>query len=253
MYTHQLADIGIELLEPYKGAKTHHTMRCVACNHEWSATPISKVQNFKKWGKGGCPECTRTHKDKEKNIIRTTNIQKLKDRGIVVLDDWDGTTGKGKESMCIDVTVKNTNCGHTFTATSKNLLTRNVSCPICAREYKNSVLTASSKTRSEEWQKTATDWKIYKSAVTKLTRKNYLANKAVINPQNLPTGRAGVEGAYHIDHIVPIRYCYNNNIPEHICADPSNLQMLGWRENVGSRDKLKGDVPAIFEQFIASA
>ena len=250
MYITQLDNIGIELMEPYSGAKKHHRMRCKRCHHEWSATPISKIQNHKKWSNGGCPQCTKNSKDAERARIRVANIQKLNRRGIEVLSNWDGMTGEGKQSACVNVTVKNTICGHTFTATSKNLLTRHVSCPVCARECKNSVLTACSKARSEEWQKTASEWKIYKSAVTKLTRKNYTNNKHIINPDNLPTGKAGTEGAYHIDHIVPIRYCYNNNIPVEICAHPSNLQMLGWRENVGSRDKLKDVVPFIFEGYI---
>lgn len=250
-YVDRLNDIGIKLLEPLKRVKTHHLMQCILCGYEWSATPISKLQNFKIHGIKGCPRCSNVVKYEQ---IRQVNIQKLKDRGLEVLSDWDGTTGKGRDSTPIDVTVRNTQCGHTFTSTSKNLLTRGVECPICAKQYKTNILNADSERRSANWRQTASEWQIYKSEVTKLTRINYNANKHIINPDNLPTGRAGTEGAYHIDHIVPIRYCYNHKIPAHVCADSSNLQMLNWRENVGSRDKLKEstEIPSIIQPYIPS-
>lgn len=252
LYPSKLENINIRLMETFKSAKQHHALQCMICSHIWSATPVSKIQAHKKFGHNGCPNCNDVRIADRMTMIRHRNIQKLKDRDIEVLSDWDGTTGAGQNSTPVQVVVKNTKCGHTFTTSSKNLLTRGVTCPVCAREYKNAVLTANSKSRSEEWQKTASDWKLYKSTVTKLTRLSYNKHKDQINPTNLPTGRAGTPGAYHLDHIVPIRYCYDNNIPEDVCAHHTNLQMLGWRENVGSRDNLKEgyQVPAILLSYI---
>lgn len=253
-YTIKLKNIGIELLEPFCGSKAHHEMQCVVCLHVWTATPLSKLQNYRKWGSGGCPKCTRNAHDKHKITKRTQNLQMLQDRGLEVLSNYNGQYVEGTpgESIPVDVTVKNTNCGHIFTSSSKNLLTRGVTCPDCARKYKNSVLTANSKARSEEWQKTASDWKLYKSSVTKMTRLAYKQHNHTINPLNLPTGKAGTPGAYHLDHIVPIRYCFDHSIPSNLCAHYTNLQMLGWRENVGSRDKIKdsASIPIIFEGYI---
>lgn len=248
-YTEKLSEIGIKLLEPLKQVKTHHQMQCMWCGYEWSATPISKLQNYKKHGIKGCPRCSNVVKYEQ---IRQANIQKLKNRGLEILSDWDGTTSIGQEGIEINVTVRNPQCGHTFTSISKNLLTRGVECPICAKQYRTNILNADSERRSAKWRQTATEWQIYKSEVTKLTRINYNTNKHSINPDNLPTGRAGTEGAYHVDHIIPIRYCFNNKIPVHICADKSNLQMLGWRENVGSRDRLKEGVkiPNVLKPYI---
>lgn len=248
-YIDKLHNIGITLLEPIKQVKTHHRMQCMLCGYEWSATPISKLQNFKKHGIRGCPVCSNAVKYDQ---IRQANVQKLNDRGLEILSDWDGTTSEGHTGTAIDVTVCNINCGHTFTSTAKNLLTRGVECPICAKQYKTNILNADSERRSAKWRRTASEWQIYKSEVTKLTRVNYNANKRIINPSNLPTGKAGTEGAYHVDHIIPIRYCFDHNVPTHVCADASNLQMLGWRESVGSRDKLKVNtvIPQIFEEYI---
>ena len=248
-YTEKLASIVIKLLEPLKQVKVHHKMQCMQCDHIWSATPISKLQNFKKHGIKGCPLCSDAAKYEH---IRQTNIQKLKDRGLEILSDWDGTTSNGKDCVVIDVTVRNTNCGHTFTSTSKNLLTRGIECTVCGITHRTNYINAWSELNSTKWRQTATEWQEYKSDVTKLTRINYKNNKHIINPDNLPTGRAGIEGAYHVDHIIPIRYCFNNKIPVHICADKSNLQMLGWRENVGSRDRLKEGVkiPNVLKPYI---
>lgn len=251
-YADSLTQAGISLLEPLQQVKKHHYCKCNSCGHEFLATPLSITQIYKKWGTNGCKQCNLRRQSELKHTIRQANIQKLMDRGLEILSDWDGTTGEGRDSTPIDVTVKNTQCGHTFTSTSKNLLTRGVECPICAKQYRTNILNADSERRSANWRQTASDWQIYKSEVTKLTRINYNTNKHSINPDNLPTGRAGTEGAYHVDHIIPIRYCFNNKIPVHICADKSNLQMLGWRENVGSRDRLKEGVkiPNVLKPYI---
>ena len=83
-YPDKLLDIGIELLEEYKNSRKHHKMKCIECDHEWSATPKSKTANFKQHGYKGCPECTSTMRYAE---ARKGNIKKLKDRGIEILSN----------------------------------------------------------------------------------------------------------------------------------------------------------------------
>ena len=58
-YTQQLKEIGITLLEPYKGAKIKHLMKCDECGSEWRCTPLSKIQTNKNRGSIGCPLCNR--------------------------------------------------------------------------------------------------------------------------------------------------------------------------------------------------
>lgn len=249
-YQFTLLDIGLKLLEPFTGAKKHHTLQCTYCSHTWVATPVSKVQAFKKYGHNGCPECNTKRITERNNVSRHQNIQTIKDKGLDVLSDWTGQRVADRDNTPVYITVKNTECGHIFTSTAINLLCTTTVCTVCGIKDRAEQLTQTSYDRSEEWQKTATEWKIYKSEVMKLSRKNYNKNKSTINPDNLPTGRAGTEGAYHIDHIVPIKYCYIHNIPVELVAHPTNLQMLGWRENVGSRDKLKSVIPTAFEGYI---
>lgn len=246
-YPNKLLEIGLELNESFKGAKKHHSIKCLECNNIFTATPISKLQNFKKHKLTGCPDCSNT---KKYNDSRQQNLQILTDKGLLYPDWWTGQRVWDKDSTQILLPVTQTNCGHSFTSTVINLLSTDMTCSVCGKEERTSHINKWSLANSEEWKKTADIWQMYKSRVTKLSRISYKKNKEKINPNNLPTGRAGIEGAYHIDHIVPMRYCFINHIPEELCAHPDNLQMLGWRDNVGSRDKLKEYVPDIFKEFL---
>lgn len=252
-YPEKLQQIGLTLLEPFTGAKKHHLLLCNTCSYQWTATPISKLQTNKKYGVSGCPNCNTNKKNNTYTKHRQQVIQDLFDRGIEILDtDYDGRLRLDYSNSLKDekIKVRNVNCGHIFMVTPLNLIQSNVNCPICARVVKTININNWSKSNSEEWKKTADDWQRYKSKVRAYTRISYKANKDNINPNNLPTGKAGTEGAYHLDHIVPIRYCFENYIPAFICGQPNNLQMLGWRENVGSKGKLKDYIPEIFKDYI---
>lgn len=241
----------IQLLEDFKGAKQHHKMKCVICNHKWSATPVSKRQTFKKYGVGGCPNCKEIRKENNNKNIRKKNLQKLKERGIEIIDkNYDGRRHLKDHNTYTKIKIRNKNCGHEFYCSPSNLLSRDVECGICGPQKRVEPLTRWSKENSRKWRETASEWKVYKSKVSSLTRENYKKHKNKINPNNLPRGKAGKEGAYHLDHIVPVRFCFENNIPPEVCADPSNLQMLHWNDNVGSRNHIKGSIPPLFLKYI---
>lgn len=236
----------ITLLEPFSGAKKHHKMQCDVCSHKWKATPISKIQTYKKYGVSGCPKCNRKTKLEKNSNIREKTILELKNRNIIVLTKNVTSFHTTKRK----IKFKNLECGHEFSTLPGNIVSGRGSCTVCGIEKRASVVTSWSKANSARWRETATEWKLYKSDVSKLTRSNYNKYKKQINPKNLPRGLAGVEGSYHVDHIVPIRYCFDNNIPIDICASPANLQMLSWRDNVGSRHYLKGSIPPLFQKYI---
>lgn len=65
-----------------------------------------------------------------------------------------------------------------------------------------------------------------------LTSKIYEEYKHEINPDNYLGGLAGQDGVYHLDHIVSIRYGFDNNIPPEQLAVKENLQMLPWKDNI---------------------
>lgn len=98
-------------------------------------------------------------------------------------------------------------------------------------------------------------WDKYRHQVYMATRATYRKHKALINPLELPCGKAGQKGAYHLDHIVPVRYCFEHNIPPKACGHYTNLQMLSWKENITIHDNLKEgiDVPNILKPYIKIA
>jgi hypothetical protein len=76
------------------------------------------------------------------------------------------------------------------------------------------------------------EYKRYCNRVHVLSRKIYEQFKHEINPNNYPRGLAGEQGVYHLDHIVSIRYGFDNNLLPEAVARKENLQMLPWKENI---------------------
>jgi len=240
----------IKLLEPFKGAKAHHQMQCLVCGHVWSATPLSKRQTLKKHGVGGCPSCNNARRDDRCAETRSASLDALRARGIEVVDqNYDGRRHvvAGEYSK---VRVRNTKCGHEWECSPTNLFVNLVECGVCGPTKRADILIAIQKIKSAKWRETASEWHIYRSKVSALTKIAYNTHKKRINPNNLPRGKAGVDGAYHVDHRVPIRFCFDNNIPPEVCAGVDNLQMMGWRENLGSRHYIKGSIPLTFLNYI---
>lgn len=239
-----LKSIGIQLLEPLKLVKSHHKMKCMTCSYEWIATPISKIQNYKKYQTNGCPSCLIKLKYQTN---RNEALEKIEERNFTLLSDYNGN-----QQQNVKIKVRNNICNHEFEVLPKNLITRNVNCPICNKAEKIKRLNANSKARSVEWHKTADIWDQYRHKVYMATRSTYRKFSNIINPLNLPRGLAGQEGAYHLDHIVPVRYCFEHYIPVEVCAHYTNLQMLHWNDNIGSRDNLKEgiEIPPIFKPYI---
>lgn len=235
----------IKLLEPFTGAKKHHKMQCLVCGHVWSATPISKRQTLKKNGVSGCPNCNNKRKKTSCDAIQQKHIIALHERGIEIVGDYAGL-----RSMAKKVTFHNRNCGHTFERYPGYVVSGATDCTVCGKQKRTSTINNWSETNSTKWHQTATEWQQYKSVVGKLTEKNYSEHKKLINPQKFRRGRAGSIGAYHLDHIVPKRFCFDNDIPPELCADATNLQMLPWEANVSSRNTIKGHVPVIFSPYL---
>jgi hypothetical protein len=76
----------------------------------------------------------------------------------------------------------------------------------------------------------------YRNRVATRTRKNYELYKADINPENYKLGKAGIDGAYQIDHIVTVRHGFEQGIPIETIASPENLRVIPWLENVQKYD-----------------
>lgn len=81
-------------------------------------------------------------------------------------------------------------------------------------------------------------YKKYRSRVNKLTEKNYLLHVDKINPSQLPRTIAGVDNGYQLDHIKPVRECFDLGVSIEEASSPENLRMLPWIENLRRNRKL---------------
>ena len=79
----------------------------------------------------------------------------------------------------------------------------------------------------------------YRNRVAVRSKKNYLKHKNIINPNNHRLGRAGVKGAYHVDHIMSVRMGFEKGISVEKIAHQNNLQVLPWLENIRKYDGKK--------------
>jgi len=70
-------------------------------------------------------------------------------------------------------------------------------------------------------------FEIYRNRVDVLTNKQPLH----LLENNEKRGRAGVEGAYHLDHIMSVWKGFKNNIEPEKISDMSNLRFIPWLEN----------------------
>lgn len=73
-----------------------------------------------------------------------------------------------------------------------------------------------------------TEFKYYQHKVHRLTDK---VKHLVEGYDESKRGKMGVDGAYQIDHIIDIKYGFDNDIPAEDIADISNLQFIPWEEN----------------------
>jgi hypothetical protein len=92
--------------------------------------------------------------------------------------------------------------------------------------------------RSKKRKDTTPAFRQYRNRVKTLTEKTYEAHKHIINPSNLPRTISGVEGGYQLDHIIEVKYGFQNNIPPEELSVVENLRMLPWRENLARNKHL---------------
>jgi len=107
---------------------------------------------------------------------------------------------------------------HVFT-TNYNKLQQGRRCPYCNRRYYT----------KEELK----EFKIYRRFIVKLTSRNFTKYYYKINPKKLKRNSSN----YHLDHIYTVSDGFKNNMPPEVIANPNNLQMLWWKDNIIKRDR----------------
>lgn len=77
-----------------------------------------------------------------------------------------------------------------------------------------------------------TEYKQYSRMVHRLSQKIYEQNIDIINPNRYPRTLCGVHGGWQLDHIIPIKECFNNGVSAELASDVTNLRMLPWKDNL---------------------
>ena len=75
------------------------------------------------------------------------------------------------------------------------------------------------------------DIKSYKAGVTQITNTNYRKYYYIINPYKLKRSR----NKFHLDHIYSIIDGFNNKVPPEIIANPYNLKVITYIENISKK------------------
>jgi len=73
----------------------------------------------------------------------------------------------------------------------------------------------------------------YKSVVDECTKRQPI--HLLENSEH--RGSSGRKGAYHLDHIISIRYGFDNGIPPEIIGDIKNLRFIPWKQNLKKSSK----------------
>ena len=76
------------------------------------------------------------------------------------------------------------------------------------------------------------EYKKYRGKVNRMSEKTYVEHIDIINPNRHPRTISGVDGGYQLDHIKPVRQCFEEGISIQEASSLDNLRMLPWRDNI---------------------
>lgn len=107
----------------------------------------------------------------------------------------------------------------------------------CAAKAINKVYMKTEKYSLSKQKPNTLEYKRYRNKVTKLTYEQYKIHHEKINPFGYIIARAGIKDAYHIDHIISVRFGFDNSLAPEKISDISNLQLLPWKENISKGSK----------------
>lgn len=86
----------------------------------------------------------------------------------------------------------------------------------------------------------------YKSRVDEVTKRQPIQ----LLENNDKRGPSGKSGAYHLDHIISIRYGFDHGIDPDIIGDIKNLRFIPWKQNLTKSSKQVIESDEMMQYFI---
>ena len=78
----------------------------------------------------------------------------------------------------------------------------------------------------------APEYKRYARQVHGLSQKIYEQNIDIINPNRYKRTLCGIENGWQLDHIIPIKECFEKGMSIEEASAITNLRMLPWKDNL---------------------
>lgn len=121
-----LAEVELELASDFRGMKYEHDIKCKLCGHIYRRSLAGLASGLLTRGYKGCPLCVKSQQYHKGRVERKLALES---RGIVCLDEWDGSLIRGKYEHVLR--WKNLKCGHEFESDVERILGMASGCPIC--------------------------------------------------------------------------------------------------------------------------
>ena len=188
----------------YKGCNKNLIIKC-------NEDHIYKV-SWSQFNQGSrCPECNR--------ISKCFNIKDLKKQTLIIAKGYKLVSNKYINSK-LNLKFK-CNKGHNFKMTW-NSFSQGQRCVKCYHESGRKNYT------DEELE----NIKNYKTLIRRLSNKNYIKYKKLINPKKLKRSKH----KYHLDHIYSMMDGFRNSVQPEVISNPNNLQILWCIDNINKSD-----------------
>lgn len=127
-------------------------------------------------------------------------------------------------------TCAHPDCSNTFTVIPSKV--RLYCCHRCHSLTLDNSHLQSPEVLKKRTKDTTPAYKRYKALVHRLSGYNYTKNIDIINPNRYNRTLCGVADGWQLDHIIPIKECYEKGMTAEEASSLSNLRMLPWRDNL---------------------
>ena len=121
-------------------------------------------------------------------------------------------------------------CSNTFTVVPSKV--RLYCCHRCHSLTLDNSYLQSPEVLKKRTKETTPAYKKYKALVHRLSGFIYSKNIDIINPNRYTRTVCGIKDGWQLDHIIPIKECYEKGMTPEEAASINNLRMLPWKDNL---------------------